>query len=135
MTGAVTIRGAGVVGLCVASELMARGISVTLRDPAPAPGAHGCSWWAGGMLAPFCEGVTAEEPVMRLGQEAADWWEAQGVEVIRRGSLVVTLARDRRELDQVRAAHHRPQVAHRRGIGRVRAASRGSPRPRAVFRR
>lgn len=100
MTEAVTIRGAGVVGLCVATELMARGIAVTLRDPAPAPGAHGCSWWAGGMLAPFCEGFNAEEPVMRLGQEAADWWQAQGVEVIRRGSLVVTLARDRRELDQ-----------------------------------
>jgi glycine oxidase len=100
MTDAITIRGAGIVGLCVATELMARGVHVTLRDPAPEPGAHGCSWWAGGMLAPFCEGMTAEEPVVRLGQQAADWWEAQGVEVIRRGSLVVTLQRDRRELDQ-----------------------------------
>ncbi|HAW48334.1 MAG TPA: FAD-dependent oxidoreductase [Roseovarius sp.] len=100
MTDAITIRGAGIVGLCVATELMARGVAVTLRDPAPEPGAHGCSWWAGGMLAPFCEGMTAEEPVVRLGQQAADWWEAQGVEVIRRGSLVVTLQRDRRELDQ-----------------------------------
>jgi len=100
MTEAITIRGAGIVGLCVATELMNRGVAVTLRDPAPAPGAHGCSWWAGGMLAPFCEGFTAEEPVVRLGQEAADWWQAQGVEVIRRGSLVVTLQRDRRELGQ-----------------------------------
>jgi len=100
MTEAVTIRGAGIVGLCVATELLRRGVAVTLRDPAPSPGAHGCSWWAGGMLAPFCEGFTAEEPVVRLGQEAADWWQAQGVEVIRRGSLVVTLQRDRRELDQ-----------------------------------
>jgi glycine oxidase len=100
MTQAITIRGAGVVGLCVATELMNRGVAVTLRDPAPSPGPHGCSWWAGGMLAPFCEGVSAEEPVVRLGQEAAKWWQAQGVEVIRRGSLVVTLQRDRRELDQ-----------------------------------
>jgi glycine oxidase len=100
MTETITIRGAGIVGLCVATELMNRGVAVTLRDPAPAPGAHGCSWWAGGMLAPFCEGFTAEEPVVRLGQQAADWWQAQGVEVIRRGSLVVTLQRDRRELDQ-----------------------------------
>mgnify|MGYP006431091351 CR=1 FL=1 len=99
MTRAITIRGAGVAGLCVASELMDRGVAVTLRDPAPAPGPHACSWWAGGMLAPFCEGATAEEPVVRLGQEAADWWEAQGVAVIRRGSLVVTLERDRRELE------------------------------------
>lgn len=100
MTEPVTIRGAGVVGLCVASELLSRGLSVTLRDPATAPGAQACSWWAGGMLAPFCEGFSAEEPVVRLGQEAAAWWEAQGVTVHRRGSLVVTLQRDRRELDQ-----------------------------------
>jgi len=99
MTEAVTIRGAGVAGLCVAAELMARDVAVTLRDPVPEPGPHGCSWWAGGMLAPHCEGATAEEPVVRLGQEAADWWAAQGVDVIRRGSLVVTLERDRRELE------------------------------------
>ncbi|MGX0903183.1 glycine oxidase [Roseovarius sp. MBR-79] len=99
MTRAVTIRGAGVVGLCVATELRARGVAVTLIDPAPFPGEAACSWWAGGMLAPFCEGFTAEEPVVRLGQEAADWWEAQGVTVTRRGSLVITLERDRRELD------------------------------------
>ncbi len=96
----VIIRGAGVVGLCVASELCARGVAVTLRDPAPGPGPQACSWWAGGMLAPFCEGYTAEEPVVRLGQEAADWWQAHGATVHRNGSLVVTLARDRAELSQ-----------------------------------
>jgi glycine oxidase len=88
---------------------MARGVPVTLRDPVPAPGSHACSWWAGGMLAPFCEGATAEEPVVRLGHEAADWWAAQGVEVTRQGSLVITLGRDRRELDQFarRTSGHR----------------------------
>jgi glycine oxidase len=100
MTEPVTIRGAGVVGLCVATELMARGVPVTLRDPAAAPGPHACSWWAGGMLAPDCEGAVAEEPVVRLGREAAGWWAAQGVDVQHLGSLVVTLGRDRRELDQ-----------------------------------
>ncbi len=100
MTGPITIRGAGIVGLCVATELVARGHAVTLRDPAAAPGSQACSWWAGGMLAPFCEGFTAEEPVVRLGQEAAGWWAAQGVPVHRNGSLVVTLQRDRRELNQ-----------------------------------
>ncbi|WP_417726800.1 FAD-dependent oxidoreductase [Roseovarius sp.] len=100
MSKAITIRGAGIVGLCVATELTARGVPVILRDPAPVPGPTACSWWAGGMLAPFCEGFSAEEPVVRLGQEAADWWAAQGVKVERRGSLVVTLQRDRRELDQ-----------------------------------
>ena len=94
------VLGAGVAGLCVAAELSARGVAVTVFDPAPRPGPHGCSWWAGGMLAPFCEGETAEAPVVRLGQEAAGWWENQGVEVVRRGTIVVTLGRDRRELDR-----------------------------------
>jgi len=52
------------------------------------------------MLAPFCESETAEEPVVRLGQEAAGWWERQGVAVTRQGTLVLTLGRDRRELDR-----------------------------------
>ncbi|WP_375263351.1 FAD-dependent oxidoreductase [Palleronia sp.] len=95
-----TVLGAGVAGLCVATELVARGCEVTIYDPAPRPGPHGCSWWAGGMLAPFCESETAEEPVVRLGQEAADWWERQGVAVEHRGTIVLTLGRDRRELDR-----------------------------------
>lgn len=100
MKTAITIRGAGVVGLCVATELMARGVPVTLRDPAAAPGPRSCSWWAGGMLAPFCEAISAEEPVVRLGQEAANWWQAQGMSVCRNGSLVLAPARDREALAQ-----------------------------------
>ena len=95
-----TVIGAGVAGLCVAAELVARGGDVTVFDPAPRPGPHGCSWWAGGMLAPFCEGETAEEPVIRLGQEADGWWARQGVSVARQGTLVLALGRDRRELDR-----------------------------------
>jgi len=94
------VLGAGVAGLCVATELVARGSEVTVFDPAPWPGPHGCSWWAGGMLAPVCEGETAEEPVVRLGREAAGWWDRQGVAVDRRGTVVLALGRDRRELDR-----------------------------------
>ncbi len=96
----VTVVGAGVAGLCVASELAARGVAVALVDRAGGPGPQACSWWAGGMLAPFCEGETAEEPVVRLGQEAAGWWERHGAGVVRRGTLVVALGRDRGELDR-----------------------------------
>lgn len=100
MTGRATIIGAGVAGLCVATELAGRGVEVAVVDREMQPGPHACSWWAGGMLAPFCEGETAEEPVVRLGQEAAGWWTRQGVEVTRNGSLVVALLRDRREIDR-----------------------------------
>ena len=94
------VLGAGVAGLCAATELVARGVDVTVYDPAPRPGPHHCSWWAGGMLAPFCEGETAEEPIVRLGQQAAAWWARQGVEVTHRGTLVLALGRDRSELDR-----------------------------------
>jgi len=93
-----TIIGAGVAGLCVATELVSRGATVTLIDPNGGPGPHGCSWWAGGMLAPFCEGESAEEPVVRLGREAIDWWDRKAGGVTRNGSLVLALGRDHADL-------------------------------------
>jgi glycine oxidase len=100
VTPSVTVVGAGVAGLCVATELAARGRAVRLVDRGGGPGPHGCSWWAGGMLAPFCEGERAEEPVVRLGRSAADWWERHAGGVTRAGTLVVALGRDRAELDR-----------------------------------
>src|SRR5665213_78384 len=104
----ISVIGAGVAGLCVATELASRGASIQLFDTHGEIGTHACSWWAGGMLAPFCEGETAPEIVTRLGQASADWWAAQGVNVTRNGSLIVALGRDTRELDQFarRTADH-----------------------------
>lgn len=94
----VAIVGAGVVGLACAVELLARGVSVVLYERGPRIGAEACSWYAGGMLAPWCEGESAEEPVVRLGQEAADWWEWHTDQLVRQGTLVVAPSRDRSEL-------------------------------------
>ena len=96
----VRIAGAGVAGLCVATEIADRGGRVFLSDPGAGPGPHSCSWWAGGMLAPDCEGESAEEPVVRLGQEAANWWQEKTGVVNRNGSLVIALSRDTGELRQ-----------------------------------
>lgn len=94
----VLVKGAGVVGLAAAHELVARGGEVTVVDTAPSPGA-GASSCAGGMLAPFCERECAEEDVIRLGKDAARWWEAvlPGV-VTFNGTLVVAPPRDAIEL-------------------------------------
>lgn len=94
------ILGAGVMGLCTAVELAGRGAAVMLHDPAGLPGPHHCSWWAGGMLAPFCESETAEAIVGTEGRRAADWWQTQGALVTRAGTLVVAPGRDRAELDR-----------------------------------
>ncbi len=96
----VRIAGAGVAGLCVATEIAERGGRVVITDPGTGPGPHSCSWWAGGMLAPDCEGESAEEPVVRLGQEAADWWQKRTGAVTHNGSLVIALSRDSGELRQ-----------------------------------
>lgn len=95
---AIRILGTGVMGLAIATELTARGHRVELIDPEPAPGPHACSWWAGGMLAPHCEGESAEEPVERHGLAASDWWDRHTGAVIRKGTLVLTQSRDRGEL-------------------------------------
>lgn len=94
----VGVVGAGVVGLACATELRAWGAQVTIHERGPRIGAEACSWYAGGMLAPRCEGESAEEPVVRLGQEAADWWERHAGGVVRNGTLVVAPSRDRSEL-------------------------------------
>ena len=94
----IQIIGAGVAGLCVATELGARGASVRLVDTHPAPGPHACSWWAGGMLAPWCERESAEEPVLTHGIQAVEWWDRNAGGVTRNGSLVVALDRDRSDL-------------------------------------
>ena len=95
----VTVIGAGVAGLWAAYALSQRGITPRLIDRNGTPGVHGCSWWAGGMLAPFCEGATSEPAVITHGQRAAA--DCAGVtQGTQNGSLVVTLARDRAELDR-----------------------------------
>ncbi|MEM6407977.1 MAG: glycine oxidase ThiO [Pseudomonadota bacterium] len=96
----ITIIGGGVAGLCVARELRDRGAELRVIDRHDGIGPHQCSWWAGGMLAPFCEGESAEEPVIRLGQEAAAWWKAKTGCVTQKGSLVVAARRDVADLSR-----------------------------------
>ncbi|PSH69864.1 glycine oxidase ThiO [Phyllobacterium brassicacearum] len=94
----VLVRGAGVAGLSVAHELWSRGVQVTVVDPQIGKRA---SWYAGGMLAPYCERESAEQPVVDLGQNAADWWEAAlPGSVSRKGTLVLAASRDIKELDR-----------------------------------
>lgn len=94
----ILIRGAGIAGLVLAHELAEAGRSVVLADIATSPGL-GASHYAGGMLAPFCEGESALAEVVRLGADAADWWDRVLPGHVRRnGTLVVAPARDAVEL-------------------------------------
>lgn len=96
----VLVIGAGVAGLTCALELAEAGATVEIIDRAPGLGAECCSWFAGGMLAPWCEGEDASPLVTRLGQEAIQWWRRRGAGFVQAGSLVVAQGRDRAELER-----------------------------------
>ncbi|MBK5567442.1 glycine oxidase ThiO [Ensifer sp. SSB1] len=94
----VLIKGAGVVGLALAHELNGRGVEVAVAER-QADFGGAASWFAGGMLAPWCERESAEEAVLTRGIGAIDWWDrALPGEVSRNGTLVVAPARDAGEL-------------------------------------
>ncbi len=129
------VKGAGVAGLCLAHELSARGVAVTVVEQKPGF-AGAASWFAGGMLAPWCERESAEEVVLTKGIGAIDWWDdALPGEVSRNGTLVVAPPRDAGELEALRFAPPAFRMARRRrdrtaGTGACRTFPRG-----AVFSR
>ena len=96
------VVGAGVFGLAVATELVERGVSVTLHERNAGLGGN-ASWLAGGMLAPFCEGESAPASVVERGQGALDWWARRVPGVLRNGTLVVAPPRDAADLDRFAA--------------------------------
>lgn len=98
VTAHITVVGAGVAGLCAATELASCGARVSLLDQLGGPGPGACSWWAGGMLAPFCEAESAPQSVVTLGREAAAWWSRHAGNVVQNGTLVVAPTRDIGEL-------------------------------------
>jgi len=99
----ILVKGAGVGGLTAAYELFTRGADITIA--APDDGFAGsASWYAGGMLAPYCERESAEQIIEDMGLEAMKWWDkALPGCVTHHGTLVVAPARDTAELDRFSA--------------------------------
>jgi glycine oxidase len=94
----VSIIGAGIAGLACAVELAERGVEVEVLDRGDQLGAASCSWYAGGMLAPWCELESAEPLIARLGLESMAWWRERFPQTVLNGSLVVAHGRDSGEL-------------------------------------
>ncbi|MBS7537453.1 FAD-dependent oxidoreductase [Ancylobacter lacus] len=89
----VTVVGAGVAGLTCAHAFALRGARVTIVERNQGTG-QGCSWFAGGMLAPWCERESAEPLVAELGFESLEYWRREVPDVPREGSLVLAPPRD-----------------------------------------
>jgi glycine oxidase len=96
----VAIIGAGVAGLVTATLLAERGVSVEVFDRGDRLGSAACSWLAGGMLAPWCEGESAEPIVTDLGQAALTWWPSHHAGTETLGTLVVAPPRDTADLSR-----------------------------------
>lgn len=94
----VHIIGSGISGLTCALALQKAGCAVTLTTASDGPDASCCSWWAGGMLAPFCEQESAEALIGVLGAESMAFWQglAKDTELVyhANGTLVVAPPRD-----------------------------------------
>jgi glycine oxidase len=95
-----TVLGAGVAGLACAVELAERGLAVEVLERSAHLGQACCSWYAGGMLAPWCELENAEPLVAALGAESLGWWRERFAGTAVKGSLVVAHGRDAGELKQ-----------------------------------
>ena len=104
----VSVLGAGVAGLTCALELAERGAEVEVLERAPQLAAAGCSWYAGGMLAPWCERESSAALIAELGAEGLAWWRARFPGTVTRGTLVLAHGRDLAELGQFarRTAHY-----------------------------
>lgn len=74
----ITIAGAGLARLTSAIELARRGADVRVFEASDKPGSQSVAPFVGRMLAPWCEGGTAEQPeqaeqqVVTLGTKAAN---------------------------------------------------------------
>lgn len=100
----VTVVGSGVAGLCCAHYLLQAGLKVRIITASNGPDEQCCSWWAGGMLAPYCEQESAEPLVETLGLESMAFWQTfsqqQQLDYQRNGSLVLAAPRDQSLLRQ-----------------------------------
>lgn len=93
----IGVVGAGVAGLTAAHAFGAAGFPVTVHERASAAG-RGCSFYAGGMIAPWCEAESAGPELTALGLFSLRYWRETVPVAHRRGSLLVAPSRDLPEL-------------------------------------
>ncbi|WP_085904655.1 FAD-dependent oxidoreductase [Kiloniella majae] len=90
----IEIIGSGIVGLSCASFFAEKNCDVTIISSSNGPDESCCSWWAGGMLAPWCEMESAEPLIGELGQESMRFWQKFTSSYQNKGTLVVATSRD-----------------------------------------
>src|SRR3984885_6250852 len=96
----VSVIGAGGAGAWQALLFAQAGHAVTLHERSDADMTQSTSYWAGGMLAPWCEAEASEPVIVRLGIRSLDLWREHFPDTAFNGSLVVAHARDRADFER-----------------------------------
>jgi glycine oxidase len=94
------VIGAGVAGAWQALLFAQAGHAVTLHERSDAGMTESTSYWAGGMLAPYCEAETSEPVISRLGIRSLELWREHFPHTPFNGSLVVAHPRDRADFER-----------------------------------
>jgi glycine oxidase len=100
LSSPVSVLGAGIAGTWQALLFAKAGCRVALYERGEATMTQATSHWAGGMLAPFCEGEAAEPVITRLGLRSLDLWREALPQTPFNGSLVVAHSRDRADFER-----------------------------------
>jgi glycine oxidase len=109
-SSSIHVIGAGIAGTWQAFLFAKAGCKVTLHERSDASLTQSTGHWAGGMLAPYCEGETAEYLITRLGLRSLDLWRDALPQAKFNGSLVVAHPRDRADIvrfDRLAGPHRR----------------------------
>jgi len=92
------VIGGGIAGTWQSLKLARAGFDVTLYERSDASLGQSAAYFAGGMLAPWCEQESAEPAVTRLGIRSLALWHDEIPDTPFNGSLVVAHPRDRADL-------------------------------------
>jgi glycine oxidase len=96
----VSVIGAGIAGAWQALLFAQAGHDVTLHERGDETMTQSTSYWAGGMLAPWCEAEASEPAIVRLGIRSLDLWRENFPQTPFNGSLVVCHPRDRADFER-----------------------------------
>ena len=96
----VSVIGAGIAGAWQALLFAQSGHAVTLHERSDQGMTQSTSYWAGGMLAPWCEAETSEPLISRLGIRSLGLWREHFPQTPFNGSLVVAHPRDRADFER-----------------------------------
>src|SRR6266481_5233299 len=96
----ISVIGAGIAGAWQALLFAQAGRAVALHERSDAAMTQSTSYWAGGMLAPYCEAEGSEPVISRLGIRSLDLWREHFPQTPFNGSLVVAHPRDRADFER-----------------------------------